>query len=130
MDIIPCSHFSRVHDEEMAQAVFREAERMQQEKMNAALRTWNAMAHDCQRGIRLPDGTHCSFRIPKIAYHHWGSRYGYECWEDNGFVAEFLRDNPQCRVKSEALSPTILSGWVPSTPLSKAYRRDTGREAA
>jgi hypothetical protein len=127
--LIQCNEFPRVHDEEIARAVFAEAERMQQEQMDAALREWKSMASGFQRGVRLPDGTHCAYRIPQIAYHHWGRHLGYECWEDAGFVAEFLRDNPQCRVSNETLSPTILTGWSPSTPSSMAYRKMVGRVA-
>jgi len=127
--LIQASHFPRVHDEELAQACFAEAERLQAEQIDKALRTWQARAHDSQRGIRLPDGTHCAYRVPAIAYHHWGRRLGYECWDDAGFVAEFLRDNPMCRVRNESLSATILTGWAPSTPASIAYRKATGRTA-
>lgn len=39
-------------------------------------------------------------RIPADAFHYWGQRLGYQCWEDTSFMREFLRDNPECRVKS------------------------------
>ena len=38
--------------------------------------------------------------IPPTAYHFWGQKLGYDCWNDDAFVREFLRDNPGCRVKS------------------------------
>ena len=125
--ITPCSHFPRIGDEELAQAVFAEAERMQREKIDAALREWKSRASNCQKGVRLPDGTHCAYRIPNIAYHHWGQRLGYECWDDAGFVFEFLRDNPQCRVQNESISP--LSGWTPMSDKAVVYR-STRRGAA
>ena len=39
-------------------------------------------------------------RIDGTSYHYWGQRLGYECWKDNQFMNEYLRDNPQCNVKS------------------------------
>ena len=109
-------------------AVFAEAERMENEKVELALREWKSRAHNMQRGVRLPDGTHCPYRIPSIAYHHWGRRYGYECWDDAGFVYEFLRDNPQCRVQNESISP--LSGWTPMSDKAVLYRTAKLRGAA
>jgi len=40
------------------------------------------------------------YQIHPKFYHYWGNRLGYECWEDDEFVREFLRDNEECRVKS------------------------------
>jgi hypothetical protein len=42
------------------------------------------------------------FQIHPKFYHYWGQRLGYECWEDDEFVREFLRDNEICRVKSHS----------------------------
>lgn len=36
--------------------------------------------------------------IPPESYHYWGQRLGYECWNDKQFMAEFLRDNPECGI--------------------------------
>lgn len=38
--------------------------------------------------------------IPPTAFHYWGQRLGYECWEDKQFVLEFLRDNPETAVNN------------------------------
>jgi len=51
------------------------------------------------------------FAIHPQFYHYWGQRLGYKCWDDRGFVHEFLRDNPECRVKS--VSDRIVVGWKP-----------------
>ena len=48
-----------------------------------------------------------SMRIPVDSYHYWGQRLGYACWKDNKFVAEFLRDNPECKVNSKAVNTTV-----------------------
>lgn len=48
-------------------------------------------------------------------FHYWGQREGYECWEDQQFVHELLRDNPACRVRSR--STKIMSGYrAPAKP--------------
>lgn len=119
----------RISDDEMAQAVFRAAERRQKKEIDQALRAFKARSSHAQRMLRMPDGTHMAYRIPQIAYHYWGRRLGYECWKDDQFVHEFLRDNPGCRVHSEAVNPTILTGWAPSSPLAKMYRKEVGGSA-
>ena len=48
-----------------------------------------------------------SCRIPVDSYHYWGQRLGYSCWKDKKFVAEFLRDNPECKVNSKAVNTTV-----------------------
>ena len=40
--------------------------------------------------------------IPQAAYHYWGRRLGYECWADKQFKKEYLRDNPEARVKTHS----------------------------
>jgi len=61
------------------------------------------------------------FSIHPQFYHYWGQRLGYECWDDPQFVHEFLRDNPDCRVKN--VSDRIISGWRPTENVRfrKAY---------
>lgn len=39
-------------------------------------------------------------RIDASAVHYWGQRLGYDCWQEKQFLNEFLRDNPQSKVKS------------------------------
>lgn len=47
--------------------------------------------------------------IDERAYHYWGQKLGYACWSDVGFVREFLRDNPDVRVKN--IPRPNQSGW-------------------
>jgi len=42
-------------------------------------------------------------------YHYWGQRLGYDCWNDDQFVREYLRDNPDSRVKAKSARTTILN---------------------
>lgn len=48
-------------------------------------------------------------RIPGDAYHYWGHRLGYECWKDDQFIKEFMRDNPEVAVKNYA-KKTMVKG--------------------
>lgn len=58
--------------------------------------------------------------IPPAVHHYWGQRLGYECWSDKLFVHQFLRDNPECRVKSR--SRKIRVGFrAPAKRFSKTY---------
>ena len=52
-------------------------------------------------------------RIPIDAYHFWGQKLGYGCWNDKAFMDEFLRDNPELRVNSGG-TKEIHVGWTPS----------------
>ena len=65
---------------------------------SASIRTGDRSAHRT-----LKSGGHeirKTFEIPLDSYHYWGQRLGtYECWQDKGFVAEILRDNPEWRVE-------------------------------
>lgn len=55
----------------------------------------------------LADGE-VQMMIDPYSYHYWGQRLGYQCWQDPGFKREFLRDNPEARVKSRADKLTLL----------------------
>ena len=50
-------------------------------------------------------------RIPLAAWHYWGQRLGYECWEDKSFLDEFLRDNPETAVRNYA-KRTCVNGAI------------------
>ena len=81
-------------------------------KTNAKL---NAMDHRSLDGIgRL------RMRVPADAFHYWGQRLGYECWEDEQFLREYERDNPQVKVKSIGTKMSV--GYTPTEKrFSKSY---------
>ena len=58
-------------------------------------------------------------RITPEAYHYWGGRLGYECWEDDQFLREFERDNEQARINSKGKHNMIVSPGKPYDPDSK-----------
>lgn len=52
--------------------------------------------------------------IDTVAYHYWGQRLGYECWGDPQFRKEYMRDNPEVRVKTNFKARG--TGWTPTPP--------------
>ena len=99
---------------ELTQRVFRQVQERLHERQMATLRRnlprQRAAARLGGERVTGPD-MQVKFAILPAYYHYWGQRLGYECWEDEQFVREFLRDNPECRVKSR--SGKIMSGWRP-----------------
>lgn len=64
-----------------------------------------------ERGERYHKGdVRPTMMIPPTSYHYWGQRLGYDCWEDEQFVREFLRDNEVCRVKTRPANTVV--GWT------------------
>lgn len=47
--------------------------------------------------------------IPEAAFHYWGLRLGYECWQDKQFIKEFIRDNPEVAVRNR-MKRTMVGG--------------------
>ncbi len=50
-------------------------------------------------------------RIPLSSVHYWGQRLGYDCWNDDTFVKEFIRDNPEVAVNNR-IKRTTVNGAV------------------
>lgn len=75
-----------------------------------------------RRLLRLPDGNggEVKMMVHPMSYHYWGQRLGYECWSDAQFVAEYLRDNPECRVRSVSDNPTVLLQQKATTTAQEA----------
>jgi len=48
-------------------------------------------------------------RITPEAYHYWGKRLGYECWDDQQFLREFERDNESVRINSRSEKVSVLA---------------------
>lgn len=49
--------------------------------------------------------------IPGDAYHYWGQRLGYECWDDKQFVEEFFKHNPETAVRNR-VKRTVVNGAI------------------
>jgi hypothetical protein len=52
-----------------------------------------------------------SARIPMDAWHYWGQRLGYECWEDKQFFNDFKKHNPEVAVRNYA-KKTVVNGAI------------------
>ena len=84
----------------------------QQRRVDATVREREqAEAVQRERGepVRTKD-MNPTMMIPPTSYHYWGQRLGYDCWEDEQFVREFLRDNAVCRVKTRPANASV--GWT------------------
>ena len=53
-------------------------------------------------------------KVPPDAFHYWGHRLGYECWQDKQFLKEFLRDNPEVAVRNYT-KKTVVRGAILSS---------------
>ena len=58
-------------------------------------------------------------RIAPEAYHYWGRRLGYQCWDDEQFLREYERDNESVRINSRGKGNMIVSPGKPYDPDSK-----------
>lgn len=73
------------------------------------------LAAHCQSERRLlgqkadEPGGEVKMQVDPYSYHFWGQRLGYECWNDPEFVEEYLRDNPESRIRSRADNLTIVA---------------------
>lgn len=57
------------------------------------------------------------------AFHYWGRRLGYECWQDRQFLREYERDNESVRVKCGGTKLQV--GYAPTAKrFSKKYGND------
>lgn len=45
------------------------------------------------------------------AFHYWGQKLGYACWDDPEFLREYERDNPESRVQAKMANASILNQW-------------------
>ena len=58
-------------------------------------------------------------RITPEAYHYWGGRLGYECWQDKQFLHEFEQQNESVRINSKGKGNMIVAPGRPYDPDSK-----------
>jgi hypothetical protein len=50
-------------------------------------------------------------QIPLSAYHYWGQRLGYACWDDESFVNDYIKHNPEIAVKNR-VKRTVVNGAI------------------
>ncbi len=63
-------------------------------------------------------------QVTEFAFHYWGQRLGYDCWDDPEFIREFGRDNEACRVNCRSERTIITPGaeFKPTGPVVLATR--------
>jgi len=82
-------------------------------------------AHAAKRETRSVEGVgELKARINPTSYHYWGKRLGYKCWGDRKFMKEYLRDNPESRVKG--VSGKVQVGYGNDRPIGY-YDTPVGR---
>jgi hypothetical protein len=77
------NEINRVQDEALVKATIEQAE--------AAKELGEQQAVDELGRQRL--------NIHPTIYHHYGDKYGYECWQDKEFIEDFEKGFPAARVK-------------------------------
>ena len=70
------------------------------EHQNSRANQSNGVAKEAQNESHTSALGQHQARIESTSYHYWGKRLGYGCWNDRKFMKEYLRDNPESRVKS------------------------------
>jgi hypothetical protein len=81
-------------------------------EVKAAIKAKELASFGYRNEVNTIDGLgSLSARIPLDAYHYWGQRLGYECWDDKQFLKEFKRDNPAVAVNNYA-KKTVVRGAV------------------
>jgi len=70
------------------------------EHQNSRANQSNGVAREAKNESYLTSFGQHKARIESTSYHYWGKRLGYKCWSDRKFIKEYLRDNPESRVKS------------------------------
>lgn len=81
-----------------------------------------------QRFLEAKDGFggFVGLMVHPESFHYWGQRLGYQCWNDDGFKREYLRDNPQCRVKASARQTTVAVADTKPVGGNKRFRKSYG----
>jgi hypothetical protein len=100
--------YEDLHRGEQAKAVLAERE------MARVIEATSGIEHGLVEGLGQ-----CIARIPLSVFHHWGSRYGYEIWNDPQDLLAFLaKRNPGLMIKAQ---PRAFRGAaVPSLPAGGA----------
>lgn len=108
-------------EDELLDALYEDLHRGEQAKAVLAEREM-ARVIEATRGIEhgLVEGLgQCIARIPLSVFHHWGSRYGYEIWNDPQDLLAFLaKRNPGLMIKAQPR--THRGAAVPSLPAGGA----------
>ena len=98
--------------------------RLAREHNDSRVNQSDAVAREARKESRTSGIGQHRARIEATSYHYWGKRLGYDCWNDRKFLKEYLRDNPESRVKS--VSGKTQVGYGSNKPLGY-YDTPVGR---
>lgn len=63
--------------------------------------------------------------VDRESFMYWGTREGFECWDDDEFLREYARDNETARVKTLRRAQVAVPDWRAS--LDRAARAKGSR---
>lgn len=89
--------------------------RLAREHNDSRVNQSDVVAKEARKESRISGIGQHRARIEATSYHYWGKRLGYDCWNDRKFLKEYLRDNPESRVKS--VSGKTQVGYGSNKPL-------------
>jgi len=49
--------------------------------------------------------------VDRESFMYWGTREGFDCWEDDSFLREYHRDNETARVKTLRKATVAVGDW-------------------
>ncbi|CAK0780979.1 hypothetical protein CCP3SC15_850003 [Gammaproteobacteria bacterium] len=58
-------------------------------------------------------------RVALTDYFNMGQKYGFDCWQDDEFVADYFKSRTALKVNT--VSGRIVSGWQPGRKTIKKY---------
>lgn len=62
-------------------------------------------------------------RVDADSYHYWGQRLGYGCWKDKGFLDQYEKANPYCKVNSKGTKLQFGFTSEPPSTRNVKYRK-------
>ena len=83
----------------LADAVIKEINQAGNEALVKATIEQAEAAKELGEQRSMDDVGRMRFNIHPTIYHHFGDRYGYECWSDDEFRRDFEKGFPAARVK-------------------------------
>ena len=87
--------------DEMASLVGQALQRqLAREHQTSRANQSGGISREAQKETRTTSFGQHRARIEPTSYHYWGKRLGYDCWNDRKFIKQYLRDNPESRVKT------------------------------
>lgn len=98
----------RALGDEIIRRVLERRRARKERRMQRAVAAQQRVAVDSHKRPFRQDGEfRMEMRVHRDIYQHWTDREGKECWQDDGFRKDLMRDNPELRVKTEKNMKTV-----------------------